>query len=382
MSGRNDDPRAGHPNGHLTSHPNVDPSEMPADLAAVQADDLLLDMLGSAGRPPGDVGDVDGELTRVLTAWRHEVHADSNRLLVDTDTALAVISAARRPIRRRRPVFGPVAAAAAVLVIAFSAVGLVAKSAQPGDNLWGVTEVLYSDYARSVETAASVRTELEQANKALQENKPERAKASLDRIRQQLPVIAEAEGKTDLAGQHRDLERKLDAGTPPQASRPVPPDASSSERLVPRPSDSSSSATSPSTQPDSAKPEPTRSPSPTPSTEPTPTPSTEPTPTPGAESIPESTPPTGPDDQPTQPSAKPIGSPPPPDFIPPAPPYSSPPPSPGRPEDPRSGRSTSPGVSRSPGDIDSGYGGPEKPDQPQLAGPAQLPPSSATTASA
>jgi hypothetical protein len=60
--------------------------------AAVQADDALLDMLGSPDCMPGDV---DGELARVLAAWRLEVHTDSARELVHTDTALAVISAAR-----------------------------------------------------------------------------------------------------------------------------------------------------------------------------------------------------------------------------------------------------------------------------------------------
>ncbi|MGQ0718917.1 MAG: anti-sigma-D factor RsdA [Pseudonocardiales bacterium] len=329
MSGR-DDPRAGHPNGRR----HGDPAEMPADLAAVQADDVLLDMLGSAGRTPGsNVSDVDGELTRVLADWRREVHADSNRLLVDTDTALAVISAARRPVRRRSPIFGPVAAAAAVMVIAFSGVGLLAKSAQPGDNLWGVTEVLYSDYARSVETAASVRTELEQVKKALQEDQPERAKASLDRIRQQLPVIAEAEGRTDLTTQHRELEQALDAGPSAQGGPPGSPDASSSKQSGPAPLDPSSSSGAPSTEPDSTtSPESTSSPS----SEPNPSPSSEPTPSRSPESYPipakpEPVPPPKPTpprpDEPSQPNAKPIRSSP-SDFIPPAPPAPPAPPNP------------------------------------------------------
>lgn len=179
---------------------------MPADLAAVQADDALLDMLGSAHPTPGGT---DDELMRLMAAWHHEIHADSTRPLVDTDTALAVIGAARRPTRRRNPVFGTAAAVAAVLVIAFSAVGLVAKSAQPGDQLWGLTRTLYSDYARSVEAAALVRTELDEVKTAIRQGKREQAKASLQRIQQQLPVIAEAEGRTDLTAQHHDLQQKL-----------------------------------------------------------------------------------------------------------------------------------------------------------------------------
>ncbi|MDT7711802.1 MAG: hypothetical protein QOG46_491 [Pseudonocardiales bacterium] len=194
---------------------------MPADLAAVQADDALLDMIG-AGHPASDT---DDELTRVLAAWRREVHATPVPELVDTGTALATIrAAARQPARRRNPVFGSAAAAAAVFVIAFSGVGLVAKSAQPGDHLWGVTQVLYSDYARSVETAAAVRTELNEANTALKQNNPERARAALQRVQQQLPVIGEAEGHTDLTARHRQLEQRLMTGSPETGMGNLPSD--------------------------------------------------------------------------------------------------------------------------------------------------------------
>ncbi|MCA1695625.1 MAG: hypothetical protein LC749_13335 [Actinobacteria bacterium] len=104
-----------------------------------------------------------------------------------------------------------------MLVIALSAVGLVAKSAQPGDHLWGVTQVLYSDYARSVETAAAVRTELNEANTALRENQPDKARASLQRVQQQLPVIRETEGRT---GSHR----------PPPSAR-AEPEGAATRRL-------------------------------------------------------------------------------------------------------------------------------------------------------
>jgi hypothetical protein len=202
VPGRDEHPRA--------DYFQRDPQEMPVDLAAVQADDALLDLIGQAEHPPSDA---DDELTRVLAAWRREVRAAPFGELVDTNTAVAVIRAAGRPVRRRNPVFGSIAAAVAVLVIGFSAVGLVAKSAQPGDRLWGVTQVLYSDYARSVETAAAVRTELNEAKTALKEGNPERARASLQRVQKQLPVIGEAEGRTDLTARHRQLEQMLNGSS-------------------------------------------------------------------------------------------------------------------------------------------------------------------------
>jgi hypothetical protein len=160
-------------------------------------------------------------LTRVLAAWRREVHTEPFTELVDTSTALEMIRAARQSVPRGNPVFSSIAAAAAVLVIAFSAVGLVAKSAQPGDQLWPVAQVLYSDYARSVETAAVVRTELNEARTALKEGNPERARASLQRVQKQLPAIGEAEGRTDLTARHRQLEQML-SGSPDAGSVNLP----------------------------------------------------------------------------------------------------------------------------------------------------------------
>ena len=314
MSGHNGDPRVGHSDG--------DPSEMPVDLVAVQADDALLDLLGNVDRTSGAVdhtlGAVDGELVRVLTAWRRDVHADSSRELVDTDTALAAIGAARQLARPRRLVFAPVAAAAAVLVIAFSAVGLLAKSAHPGDGLWGVTQVLYSDYARSVEAAAFVQAELEQAKTALQQGRPEEAKASLELIQQQLPAIAEAEGRTDLTARHHELERELGGDPSGQVPPPGSPNASSSEQreapLTPAPAQpypapeqypGPGQYPAPETNPDQY-PAPETNPAP----EPNPAP---PPPVPNPPPPPEPNPPPEPEEPSTQPRVEPPTAPMPPD---------------------------------------------------------------------
>lgn len=205
---------------------------MPVDLAAVQDDDALLDLIGRTGRVPSGAGD---DLARVLAAWRREVHAEPLRELVDTDTALAVIQSACRPARRRHRVFSPVAAAAAVLVIAFSSVGLVAKSAHPGDPLWGVTRVLYSDYAHSVQTAADVKSELSAAKADLAQGKPEQARAKLQQVQSQLPAVGESEGHADLAAVHQKLVQMLnESPNPPLVTVPSVPVLSPSQPSGPR----------------------------------------------------------------------------------------------------------------------------------------------------
>lgn len=252
-------------------------NETPVDLAAVQDDDALLDMLGgeSTGRT-----EADAELARVLVAWRRDVDTEPIGELVDTDTALAAISAARRPASRRHPVLGPVAAAAAVLVIAFSGVGLVAKSAQPQDQLWGLTKVLYADYARSVETAQQVRTELNQINEDIDAGRttPAEAQATLQKLQNidtQLAVVDEAQGRTQLATERKMLEAKLvekpssplptDPASPAEpgpettsAARPAPPGPPGHQV----PPDSSSSVSAEPTTPTQPSVEPSTPPTP------------------------------------------------------------------------------------------------------------------------
>lgn len=68
-------------------------SALPADLAAVQADDALLDAL----RGPNPSLKGDAWLMKALTAWRDEVDTEPLPRLVDTDTALALVRGPRRP---------------------------------------------------------------------------------------------------------------------------------------------------------------------------------------------------------------------------------------------------------------------------------------------
>ena len=65
-------------------------ADLPADRAAVQADDALLDALGT------DPASADAALVRALLAWRRDVDVDPIPTLVDVDTALAIVRARSR----------------------------------------------------------------------------------------------------------------------------------------------------------------------------------------------------------------------------------------------------------------------------------------------
>ena len=71
---------------------------LPADLAAVQADDALLDVL----RIDPALADADPELIRLLLTWRRDIDAESLPTLVDIETALAIVrTRSRRSLARR-----------------------------------------------------------------------------------------------------------------------------------------------------------------------------------------------------------------------------------------------------------------------------------------
>ena len=213
MSERDDEVRGGHPawaphperNGLLPEDSEKStPPALPADLAAVQADDALLDALhGPNPSPEGS----DARLTQVLMAWRDEVDTEPVIQLVDTDTALAVVARARRPEPRRGGVLVPFAAAAAVLAIALSGVGVGARAAEPGDRLWSLTKVLYTDYAESKEAAVTAQAQLKQASDLLAQGRVGEALIMLERVQDELPAVDDEESRTELqkdAGKLRD----------------------------------------------------------------------------------------------------------------------------------------------------------------------------------
>ncbi|GAA4423445.1 hypothetical protein GCM10023148_25260 [Actinokineospora soli] len=245
------------------------------DFAKVHADDAFLDALGAAirGDRPAPLSDdvADAELAVLLTTWRDEVDSEPIGELVDARLAAQTVFAANARKQRRPRLLVPFAAAAAVLAIAFTGAGLAARDALPGDPLWGLTKVLYTDHARSVEAAANVRNDLSVAQAALAEGDLAQARTLLLEAEAELPSVAVEDGQADLAAQHADLQSKLpdnpaDGVQPPPSANPTtaspttPPTGGTTDPTVP-------TTTSPTVDPTTTSP----SSPPTSTTEPSPT---------------------------------------------------------------------------------------------------------------
>ena len=219
----------------------------PIDLVAVQADDELISAL-SAGMSVSAAGHAghgaDDRVAAVLAAWKAEVDEKPIPELVDVDTAVATIAAARPPARHARRL-APVAAAAALIVLACGGVSVGSYSAEPDDALWGVSKVLFSERAESVEAAVRVEDHIAKAKQALRDGQPELASRELQQAQVDLAVVRPEQGRTELIEVQDFLAAKAletppgartDPGAPlvAQPTRPVPSGAATVD--PPRPS--------------------------------------------------------------------------------------------------------------------------------------------------
>lgn len=252
------------------------------DLAALQADDALLTALG--GTDPDIDTNASTErsgptLEALLMSWRRDVDAAPIGELVDVDTAATTIEQAKRPLRRRRRHWHlvPVASAAAVLMIAFTGVGLAARDALPGDMLWGVAKVLYTDHARAAQAANLAEIRLNEASEAWDNGQRQEAAAALSRANDRIENVDPEHGFSDLRAAHESLSAKFDrhpgsgldtsttSSTTEQEQPNLPPSSQPSPSMPPDPpSDAPTTAPGTSDPPTETTTETTTEPSPRP----------------------------------------------------------------------------------------------------------------------
>lgn len=207
----------------------------PIDLVAVQADDELISALaaGMSVSAPGFGGyDADDHVAAILAAWKAEVDTEPVPELVDLDSAMAALVAGRPRSSRVRHL-APVAAAAAFIVLAIGGVSVGSSTSEPGDALWGVSKVLYSERAESLEAVARAETHITKAKQALAAGQPEVAAQELQQAEADLVMIRPEEGLVEIAAVQDFLEAKAEETPVGVASDPGAPLVSDRTRRVP-----------------------------------------------------------------------------------------------------------------------------------------------------
>ena len=241
---------------------SADDADLPLDLAAVRADDDLIEALSAGLVPPPsgprDPSDVEGELVALLAGWVADVRPESllhppGSLPVavqvmdsrppDEDEPLAAVGSLA-PVRslleyedaepvaitRSRP-SGTRAyllrAAAGLAAIALIGSGVVVRSydSHPGDSLWVVAKVVFPEKSRSVEAATVVSTALNTARVALESGRIDEARAAFQTVQDQLAAVDDADGRAELAQQRDYLTTQLSGPAHNAAERVVAPTA-------------------------------------------------------------------------------------------------------------------------------------------------------------
>lgn len=152
------------------SSPEDPDDATPIDLASLRADDRLLDAL-SRNQVPGSGldGSADYQLASLLAEWCHEIDARPMPVGPTLDEVEAEIARTTRAgsrhtaFRRLRMVSG----AAAVAVVAFGAITVLAQNSNPGDPLWNVKEAMFGSAASQTVASANAQSNLEKAEQAL-----------------------------------------------------------------------------------------------------------------------------------------------------------------------------------------------------------------------
>lgn len=211
----------------------------PVDLAAVRADDALIDALaGGAGAGDqgsyGFGGDDDDRLAAILAAWRADIEADPMPELVTLDEAAEAVAAgheSRDRLRSRGRRRMPFAIAAVAAAVACAGLTVAVHGAMPGDTLWGVSKVFFAERAQSVERVEEVRTRIEAANGALARGDTQAARDELAQVNVVIPQV-EPEQRAPLVAERDRVQSSI--GNAPSTSTREP--ATGSTEPSPEPS--------------------------------------------------------------------------------------------------------------------------------------------------
>ncbi|GAA4935756.1 anti-sigma-D factor RsdA-like protein [Actinomycetospora succinea] len=200
----------------------------PVDLAAVRADDALIDALAGGAGAAGDTGAYgfggtdDDRLAAILAAWRADIEADPMPELVTLDEAAEAVTAgheSRDRLRSRGRRRMPFAIAAVAAAVACAGLTVAVHGAMPGDTLWGVSKVFFSERAQGVERVEEVRNRIEAANGALARGDTQTARNELAQANVAIPQVA-PEQRAPLVAERDRVQTSIESDPSPSTREP------------------------------------------------------------------------------------------------------------------------------------------------------------------
>ncbi|WP_280373410.1 anti-sigma-D factor RsdA [Nocardia wallacei] len=213
----------------------------PVDIAAVRRDDALIDAIAGDGPVTTDSSE-EYQLATLLANWRAEIVEEPLPGGPDLDAVVAAVNqeigarqtrvnvARRSHLRLVRPLMG----AAAAVALIFGGMTAFSYSAQPGDPLWRVKEVVFSQQAQTT-IAQRADNALSQAQTLLEQHRPEEAKALLASSRNTAIQVDDEKRRNELEERWNQLWAQLSIDAPDIAASltPISPPKSTGRPQIP-----------------------------------------------------------------------------------------------------------------------------------------------------
>ncbi|MEU1206692.1 anti-sigma-D factor RsdA [Nocardia sp. NPDC005825] len=192
----------------------------PVDIAAVRRDDALIDAISGDG--PVQTGTSEEyQLAALLADWRAEIMAEPLPAGPDLD---AIVAAVNQEIGARQARIGagnrgrlrlvrPILGSAAALALIFGGLTAFSYNASPGDPLWKMKTVVFSEQAQST-VVSRADSDLEQAKELIAQGKADEAKPLMERAADNASQVNDSGKKDSLTDRWQQLYTQLQATAP------------------------------------------------------------------------------------------------------------------------------------------------------------------------
>lgn len=203
--------------GSRNSGPYAGASEEsgPVDIVAVRRDDALIDALSHGGPVQTDSTE-EFQLAALLADWRAEIVVPPLPSTPDLDTVAAAVNQeiGARKVRvgaqtnGRLRLVRPLLTTAAALALVIGGLTAFSYNAEPGNPLWRVKEVVFSEQAQST-VVNRADSQLDQAEELLSQRNPSSVKAQLEAAQANVDQVSDPVKRAQLQAQWAQLLESL-----------------------------------------------------------------------------------------------------------------------------------------------------------------------------
>ncbi|GCE42725.1 hypothetical protein Rhow_006854 [Rhodococcus wratislaviensis] len=200
--------------------------DAPVDVTAVRRDDALIDAIAGGG-PVATDSPEQYELALLLTNWRADIVSTpmpTGPLLDDVIAAIDAsdnVRSARSAARGKLRLLRPIAGAAAAIAVVMGGATIFSYDAEPGDPLWSVKSVVFSQQADSTVAQIDTTSQLQEAERLIAAGDAESAKNLLDGAADRSGGVRDADMRNELDVWRAKLAaevEKIAPTTPPAAT--------------------------------------------------------------------------------------------------------------------------------------------------------------------